>query len=205
MSIKRVNVSVADSKVTAKKSMPEILVEGFQLDHFVTCLAAAETANTALEAAKTAVKELALLPFFNECADKNAPISSIILHDSEGTRVRMTVQNKYPSLDATQGSALFEGMNKDPGDYLAETVKVSFDSKVLVDAVTGEFNNNLYLAMANAMAKVAKDYGVENPLSSATQIVAKPAFHAQRFVAFTPKQNVQIQRTFPATITLTKC
>ena len=156
MPIKRVNVSVADSKVTAKKSMPEILVDGSQLDYFVTCLAAAETANTALEAAKTAVKELALLPFFNECADRNAPISSIMLYDSDETHVRMTVQNKYPSLEATQGSALFEGMNKDQGDYLAETVKVSFDSKVLVDA-GGEFNNNMYLAMYKAMAKVAKD------------------------------------------------
>jgi len=205
MPIKRVGVGVTKTKVTGKKNAPEILVDGQYLSNLSHALDVAEAADRALEAAKITVKDVALLPYFQTCADNNTMVSTVMLHDNGSTKVRMTVQDKYPSIDLAQGTALFEGLSKDPGDYLTETVKVSFDNKVFVDTKTGEFNNNLYLAMYNALAKVAKDYGVENPLNSTTQVVAQPTFHGARFASFTPKQNAQIQHVFPATITLTRC
>jgi hypothetical protein len=205
MPIKSIGVSTT-AKRKPSSEQPELVVSDALITGFIETSARSDQVDAELAAAKTALITSALPKYFDLCANHNAMFSTVVLAgvddngQTTGDSVKMTLQNKYPVVDRSKATALFSGMSKDPGDFCDETVDVKFNSKIFT--VNGTFNTSLFLAMNNAVSKVARDFGVENPLVSETVIRVKPDFHASRVASFTPKQNLAIQESIPMTIAL---
>jgi len=185
MALKTISANPAESVAKKASSIRVVKVRGQFIEKFVALRNQVDEAEAQMAEIEPRIKDLGVNEIFTDnVRAKTAEVSSVKLEDDSGTQVRVTVSNAYPKFNADQAVELLENVVKvkDVNDYLLQTRVAKFDSKVFVK--NGEFNQTAYDAFFNAIANVASQLGVNNPLSTEIVVTPKPDFHDRRFREF---------------------
>jgi hypothetical protein len=207
MPLKDANVKVTGpAKENGKDEMPVITVPAAKGKHFVQIYNEAHADKKKAEQSMKETRPKLETPgvdevFAQNCAHPLEPITSVKLTDGSGAVCRLSFTAKYGAADAEQVEAVFDATGKDINDYLVSTVAAKFDSKVFLDA-EGNFSKTVYDKFRLAVERVAKELGVECPLSTAKVVIPKPDFHERRWKDFTVQQQKDISAVLPNVVTL---
>lgn len=195
---------VADKK--AKTTIPSIVVEGDVVTRYNEARDQVDKATEVMNELKPVLTEAGLLAVFehnSEHADSSKEqISSVNLTDEETKEVcmfswtRKDLKNNPKQVEAEFNRLrTMEGKKANVNDYAAFEVAARFDTSVFM--VNDKFNAQRYEAFMTAMALVAEQFGVENPLSCGKVLVPKPDFHDKRWQVFDVESNLAIHAVLP--------
>lgn len=240
MALKRLNNVEETVPATKSGEMPVVKVSGRSVARFnrATAELKAQEIIQQEERAKLLKKGLDALYEFN-IANPTNPATSVKLVqdqgvaegdepnpglDGDGDVVRLTFQNRYSASDADTADSLFETLlvetNKDRpkgqklsiNDFMQETVGTSFDSKIFLTGENGQFDQGIYNAYSEAIAKVTADLvkkgklkeGTKSPLGTTKKVLPLANFHEERWSKFpTVDAQQQIREVVSNTVTLT--
>jgi hypothetical protein len=130
------------------------------------------------------------------------PIKSVKLEDDKGSILRVTWINKYSTVAASVVITLFRaiktvaGLEPNVNDFFARTMRGKFNSNAFLGP-DGRFSQANYEAITEAMDRVAKELGIENPLTTEEVVVPLADFDARRWVEFDEVTNAQISEQVP--------
>jgi len=201
MALKKITAPIVETAKTTGDDMPTFRLPGDVVTRYNKASADAKDADARLKAARLPLATAGLNHFLNaRCGGQD--ISSIKLVDDNAAVVRYTFQDRYSAADAEPVDRVMEDLGADINDWVAETVKASFDSGFFTTA-DGEFDQKAYDETVKALEVVCKKLGKANPLSCKKVVQPKPTFHAKRFVEFDAAANKRLTEVLPNTQTLT--
>lgn len=173
-----------------KDEMPSIDVEGIYVTTYNAASARMKSAEEDMVELKPFLTSVPMGELFRlNCAYPSEPYASIKITDEQSSVVRMTLPNKYGTIDPAFVEQFFTTLRKKDGtppninDYIVRTTQAKFDSRCFMTP-TGEFNLAAYEAIQKAMQQVADELKIQNPLTCTEVVVPKPSFHAQRWHDF---------------------
>jgi hypothetical protein len=198
MSLKKANIGKKPTKEsTPSVDIPTLPVDGAIVRVYNEAHKKFKEAEAQMASLEAELKRTGATAIFRANTVHMAPaLKSVILKDATGSSIRVTLANQYPTLKEEAVTHLFEALGADVNDYVVQTVKASFDSKVFLDE-DGDFRPEVYKAFDVACKKAALTVGVENPLSSSLINVLKPDFDERRYRDFTFASQAVIYETAP--------
>lgn len=206
--ITNIDLPDKDSKKSTT-SIPSVVVPGDIVSRYNDARDQVDRATEVMDELKPTLIEAGLQAVFEHNSqhpgDSKNQINSVSLQDAtdpESVEVCMfSWTRKNLKNDPKQVEAEFkrlktlQGKKVDVNDHVAYVPVVTFDSAALV--VDGEFSRLHYRAFENAIAKVAKELGIENPFTVTKVLVPKPEFHDKRWENFDVESNIAIQTVLP--------
>lgn len=187
---------------SCKEVIPTVFVEGRDIKRYVEAAAKAKEAKADQDEVKPAVLDLGIPEIMERnCGHPDAPQTSVRLIDEADGEVVVSFQDRYQAVNPEAAiQALVAAGVQDVNDYLQEEMVVKFDAKQFHTA-DGKFNAELFVAVREALAGVAKKYGVAGELIEKEKVVKPNAnFHARRWHDFTPEQNEALSEVLPNTV-----
>jgi len=187
---------------SADATIPTIFVEGQDIKKYVDAAKKAKEAKADQDSVKPAVLALGVPEIMERnCANPRAPVTSVRLIDEADSEVVLSFQDRYSSVNPDAAcAALVAAGAKDVNDYIQEEMVVKFDQKVFYTA-DGKFNAELFVAVREALAGVAKRFGVEGEIIDKEKVVCPNAnFHTRRWSDFTALQNEILSEVLPNTV-----
>ena len=130
------------------------------------------------------------------------PIKSVKLEDDNKNVTRITWVAKYKQVAATVVEALFGTLKTvhkttpNVNDYFCKTMVGTFDSKCFLGP-DGRFSQDNYDAVTEAMARVSRQLGIANPLTTEEAVVPLPDFDNRRWTDFDAATNAKIATMVP--------
>lgn len=206
--LKKIKRIVRKEKPTQSGDILTIRVAGSVVGDYIKTSTDKKDAEALMKEIGEEIREEALVELLpRNVDDPTHPLTTITLVDDGGATVRVSYTSKYGATDEAEVTAAFAklGKNKDKFDinnYVVETLKAAFDSKVFLKA-NGDFNQSVYDKFRTAIARVAEEVGVENPLTTTKVLIPKPDFHERRWRDFTAAEQVTITSVLPNTISIT--
>lgn len=224
-SLKRLgaNVKVTSTAETKKKDeIPVVKVEGDMMKRFNEAKKQVKDAEAVIAELQPHVHQYAMEKIFEHNCAPNClkQLTSVKLQDytvdedtqeeTAGEVTRVSFTSRYNSCDAEQVDAAFaEFSGRDINEYVAETLKATFDDKVFLDA-DGNFDKKVYDKFRTAIERVARELGLKNddgtvksPLNTRRVLITKPDFHERRFRDFDAEENFTLAKVLPNTIQCT--
>jgi hypothetical protein len=196
MAIKKAVVGVSAAPKKSADEIPEHQIDNNWVSRYIAAKKALKEAEDDIKALEPDIKlEAARYVLGQNAKAGSADLKSVKLIDKTGAAVRVTLADQYPELNRTEAEQLFEGWSLDVNDYVIETIKAAFDSKVFVQG--DEFSQVVYDQFSTAIASVATKLHVPNPLSCKTIVRLKPSFNEKRFQIFTPASQLSIYAALP--------
>ena len=194
----------------AKSSIPSVKIEGDAVTRYNEARDQVDAATEVMNLLKPTLIEAGLQAVFEHntkhADDSKAILSSVNLTDEEKevcmfTWTRKDLKNA-PKQVETEFNRLrmVDGKKANINDCAAFEVVAKFDTGVFM--VNDKFNPQRYEAFVDAMAAVAAEYEVENPLSCAKVLVPKADFHDKRWALFDVEANIVIQSVLPTQVNL---
>lgn len=205
MPLKKVNTG---KPTTAKKAIATVETPTVKLTSSIVHIynearRKLKEAEEAMASVEADLKRAGASAVFKVNSSFNSPaLKSVILKDLTGSSIRVTLANQYPALTESAATGLFEALDVDVNDYVVQTVKASFDSKVFLNA-NGDFRQDVFKTFSTACKQAALIVGVENPLTTTIVNTLKPDFDERRYADFTPEAQVLIYETAPNKTSLT--
>lgn len=204
----KVKFIIAPSK---KGELPTLLVEGDYPSRFNEAAAIKKKAEELMDDMRPIMLPDAMAELYRHNEDRPwDPISSVKLKDGSESVTRITFINRYSGTSPVIAEALFGGIKKKDGtvpdinNYLARTIRATFDSTVFLGP-DGKFDAKRYEKFSSAIAAVAQSLGVPNPLSSMETVLPLPDFHSRRWLDFDASTNVKITEVLPNQINFVPC
>jgi len=201
MALKSIAKVVETAKPAGKSDMPEFSIKGNLITRYTEAVAAMKTAEETVKELRPDLLSKGLAHLFQHNTTTHSAVSSIRLVDDESA-CRLTFQDKYLAANADVVDAVFTAMKQDINQFVQETIKVSFDSKVFLGK-NGETDVKVYGAFKAAIDATAAKLGVASPLSAKAVVLPKPNFTEVRWSKFNAEQNAQISTVLPNTVTIT--
>ena len=199
----------ADTKKSSN-NIPSVPVEGDTVTRYNEACDQIDKAEAVINELKPVLHEVGLQAVFeHNVAHASEPkeiLSSVNLTDSEGEVCQLSWTRKDLKNDKAQVQAEFnrlrtvEGKKADVNEFAGFEPVAKFDAKVFV--VDGKFDEKRYKAFMDAIAKVAKGFNVDNPLSCTKVLKPKPDFHDRRWQVFDVEANLAIQTVLPTQVNL---
>lgn len=200
MALKKIKADLPETK-KAGSDIPTFAVQGDVVTKFNQASIDFKDAEARLKAAREPLLAIGSSHFFAvRCAGTD--VSSVKLTDTNGAAARFTFQDRYSAAAADPVDAVMTELGEDINDWVAETVKPSFDTDFFTDK-DGNFDQKAYELTVAALDAVSKKLGKSNPLSAKKVVVPKPVFHEKRFSEFSPAANAKLTEVLPNTRTLT--
>lgn len=199
----------ADTKKSSN-NIPTIEVDGDTVTRYNEACDQMDKAEAVINELKPVLHEAGLQAVFEHnvghADDPKAILSSVNLTDSEGEVCQFSWTRKDLKNNAEQADAEFrrlrraDGKKADVNEFAGFEPVAKFDAKVFM--VDGAFDKKRYNAFMQAIAKVAKSFNVDNPLSCIKVLKPKPDFHDRRWQAFDVEANLVIQTVLPTQVNL---
>lgn len=209
MALKQIKTNGKDVTKKSSSDIKSIHIKGKHIQQFNAAKAALARAEAEIAEIEPLIKREGSREVFDaNVKAKSGDVKSVKLIDESGEGVRVTLSAVYPVLSEESAVALFEegvlkadGTKGDVNDYVFQTRKAKFDSKAFIK--DGEFNEKAYNAFFKACADVAKNLGLDNPLSTEVVVAVKPDFDKKRYSDFDLAAQVRIYETVPNKTSIT--
>ena len=189
----------------SKKELPQLPVAGDIVSRFNDAADQLSKAQAVMDELAPELKELGMaFVFERNCTTPLNPksiISSVNLVDAQGEIVQYTWKRANKACSAGLVEAFFkdrqtrQDKRANVNDYAAWKPKAEFDAKVFM--VDGKFNQDRYDAFVEALALVAEEFDVPNPLTCTKVFGPTDSLHEIRFRDFTPEENVEMAEVLP--------
>jgi hypothetical protein len=204
MGLKRANVVETKPAAKGKTEMPLKTISGTTIKQYNDAAAALKASKAIVDAIRPDVLDVGLT-FLFEHNLSGKPVSSVKMSDETGESLRLSFQDRYSVVDAEQAVHALETELSvtDVNKYLVETTKATFDSKVFLTK-EGDFNEPVYKAFSEAIAKVAAGLGISNPLGTVKVVIPKSTFNDVRWNDFkSVAAQKRLAEVLPNTVSLT--
>jgi len=187
---------------SSKDVIPTVTVEGKDIRKYVEAVAKAKEAKEEQDSVKPAVLGIGVPEIMSyNCDNPDSPVSSVRLIDDTAAEVVVSLQNRYSSVSPEAAiAALVEVGVQDVNDYIQEEMAVKFNTAAFHKA-DGTFNAELFIAVREALAAVAKKFNVSGELIEKDKVVRPNAnFHTDRWHDFTAYQNERLHEAMPTVV-----
>jgi hypothetical protein len=208
MSLKRLTIPVEETTASVKGAKkPQTKIAGNQVDLYVKACEALKAADAAKKETQEKVLSAGInLVLQTNLANPQNPVTTVEVLDDTGATAQVQFKDAYGIADGEAVSAVFDGLRGpngkklDVNDFVHETVKATFDSKIFLDD-KGEFSQARYDAFKRAIDSTAAALNVPSPLTCKKMVTAKLNFHEIRWAAVpTLEAQKMIQQILPATV-----
>ena len=200
------------AKKNSKPAIKTIVVKDSDaVSTYAAAIAQIKAAEEVIEVAKPLLVEAGLAHVFEvntvNAGDPKAQISSVNLTDEDGSNVVQFTWTKKPiKINKEQAEEEFknlrrlDGKRPDINAYAAYAPVCKFDASALV--ADGKFDADRYKAFNDAIAAVAAQFGIENPLTVTKELKPKPDFFSKRWIDFDTETNLTLHSVMPTQLSL---
>lgn len=206
--LKKCSVPVAPAEpeeTTAAATVIKLSLEGDAVALYNDASAQAKAWDDEKKKYRPAVEQAALNRLYEfNCGAPESCVKTVRVTDGTGSACNVSLSDTYgkaelnPKIVMSQLALLGKA---DPNVFIAEKVKIAFNTDVFYDA-QGELRQEFYLDVLHTMAAIAKEHGVANPFSSDKVISPVDGFAEKRWSEFKLEQQPAVSGLFPATVTI---